>query len=158
MAVHDTIMSRRSGFASATGRYRPARPGGRRRPLLHIVEDDQSTLALLREVAEDAGWEARGFVRLADFEEATRQRSPDLVILDDDLPDGRGGDRARDLREDPRLGDVPVLVCTAAHPMRQAEIKAWAPVVPKPFDLGQIEALLNAVARRRDEGRGRPAG
>ena len=51
---------------------------------------------------------------------------------------------------DRRLRDVPVLVCTAAHPTRQAEIGAWVPVVSKPFDLGEIERILDAVARRRD--------
>jgi DNA-binding response OmpR family regulator len=77
------------------------------------------------------------------------KRVPDLVILDDDLPDGRGGDRARELRDDRRLRDVPVLVCTAAPPLRQAEIGTWVPVVNKPFDLGEIERILQAAARRR---------
>jgi hypothetical protein len=44
------------------------------------------------------------------------------------------------------MADVPILVCTAAHPMRQAEIGAWAPVVSKPFELAQIEAFLGAAA------------
>jgi DNA-binding response OmpR family regulator len=70
------------------------------------------------------------------------------MILDDDLPDGRGGDLARELRADDRTADVPTLVCTAAHPMRQAEIGAWAPVVTKPFDLLEIESFLAAAARR----------
>ena len=119
------------------------------RPVMFAVEDDPSTLALLREVALDAGWETRGFTRLSEFERAMAELVPDLVILDDDLPDGRGGDRARELRNDRRLLDVPVLVCTAAAPLRQAEIGAWAPVIDKPFDLGEIERILQAAARRR---------
>ncbi|HEX7197678.1 MAG TPA: hypothetical protein VF364_12695, partial [Candidatus Limnocylindria bacterium] len=47
-----------------------------------------------------------------------------------------------------RMADVPLLVCTAAHPMRQAEIGAWAPVVSKPFDLAEIDAFLRAAAAR----------
>jgi len=120
------------------------------RPVLFAVEDDEPTLALLRDVANDAGWAARGFSQLSEFERAVAERVPDLVIFDDELPDGRGGDRARELRSDRRLRDVPVLVCTAAHPRRQAEIGAWVPVVSKPFDLGEIERILDAVAARRD--------
>ena len=123
-------------------------PGSARRdlrPVLFAVEDDVPTLDLLRDVATDAGWAARGFSQLSEFELAVAERVPDLVILDDDLPDGRGGDRARELRSDRRMRDVPVLVCTAAHPMRQAEIGAWVPVVSKPFDLGEIERILDAV-------------
>jgi two-component system, OmpR family, alkaline phosphatase synthesis response regulator PhoP len=125
------------------------RDRGTARPVLFAVEDDPSTLELLRDVALDAGWAALGFTQLADFERAVAERVPDLVILDDELPDGRGGDRARELRHDRRTRDVPVLVCTAAPPARQAEIGAWAPVVNKPFDLGEIESFLHGVAQRR---------
>ena len=123
-----------------------------RRPVLFVVDDDVVTLSLLCEIGMEAGWDARGFSRLADLRRAIDASPPDLMILDDDLPDGRGGDLARDLREDPRLSDMPLLVCTAAHPMRQAEIGAWAPVLSKPFQLATLDRLL-ADARpdaRRD--------
>jgi DNA-binding response OmpR family regulator len=139
------------------GAHRPSRDGHASQPVLFAVEDDPSTLELLRDVAAHAGWTLRGFTQLADFERAVAHRVPDLVILDDDLPDGRGGDRARDLRRDRRLGDVPVLVCTAAPPKRRAEIGAWAPVVSKPFALGEIERVLHDAARRRGL-EARPAG
>jgi DNA-binding response OmpR family regulator len=104
---------------------------------------------MLHEVASDAGWATLGFSQLSEFERAVAERVPDLVILDDDLPDGRGGDRARELQRDRRLRDVPVFVCTAASMPRQAEIGAWVPVMSKPFDLGEMERLLDAIAQRR---------
>ena len=125
------------------------RPG---RPVLFAVEDDPSTLEMLHEVASDAGWATLGFSQLSEFERAVAEHVPDLVILDDDPPDGRGGDRARELQRDRRLRDVPVLVCTAASLPRQAEIGAWVPVMSKPFDLGEIERLLDTIA----QGRGSP--
>lgn len=136
---------------TATGDGARRRPGARpaAQPVLFAVEDDPSTLELLRDMAAHAGWALRGFTQLADFERAVAQRVPDLVILDDDLPDGRGGDRARELRHDRRMRDVPVLVCTAAPPTRQAEIGAWAPVVSKPFSLREIERVLQEAVRRR---------
>ena len=117
-------------------------------PVLFVVEDDLSTLELLCDIARDAGWMAIGFTRLSGLRRSLDEETPTLLILDDDLPDGSGGDLARELRADDRLASVPVLVCTAAHPMRQAEIGAWAPVVSKPFDLSQIEEFLGAAARR----------
>jgi len=138
---------------------RQSRDARRRgRPVLFAVEDDPSTLEMLHEVASDAGWATLGFSQLSEFERAVAERVPDLVILDDDLPDGRGGDRARELQRDRRLRDVPVLVCTAASRPRQAEIGAWVPVMSKPFDLGEIERILDAVARTRDQPVHRPAG
>ena len=119
-----------------------------RGPVLFAVDDDVLTLELLCEIAQEAGWSAFGFTRLGEVQAALDERRPRVLILDDDLVDGRGGDLARDLREDPRMADLTLLVCTAAHPMRVAEIGAWAPVISKPFDLGEIEGFLEAAGRR----------
>lgn len=116
-------------------------------PLLFVVDDDVATLQLVRDVAEDAGWDARGFTRLHDLRVALDSRRPALIILDDDLPDGRGGDLARELGGDPRTTDVPLLVCTAAAPNRVAEIRSCAPVISKPFDLDDMERYFAAAAR-----------
>jgi two-component system, OmpR family, response regulator len=121
-----------------------------RPPVLFVVDDDLNTLELLCEIGRDAGWMVHGFTHLSGLRRSLDEVKPTLLILDDDLPDGRGGDLARELRDDDRMAAVPVLVCTAAHPMRQAEIGAWAPVVSKPFDLSQIEAFLGAAARRHE--------
>jgi DNA-binding response OmpR family regulator len=117
-------------------------------PVLFVVDDDISTLELLRDVAEESGWHSVGFTRLAPLRAALDRRRPTLLIVDDDLPDGRGGDLARDIRSDPRLEDIALVVCTAAAPPRQAEIGAWAPVLSKPFDLVEIEEFLAAAAAR----------
>jgi len=42
---------------------------------------------------------------------------------------------------------LPLVVCTAAHPTRQAEIGTWAPVISKPFKLTEIDAFLAAATR-----------
>lgn len=120
----------------------------RRQHVLFVVEDDVSTLDLLCEVAQDAGWAAFGFTRLEEVRATLEHRRPTMLILDDNLPDGSGGDLARELREDPRTHDIPTLVCTAAHPMRVAEIGSWAPVIAKPFHLDDLERFLNAAGRR----------
>jgi DNA-binding response OmpR family regulator len=117
-------------------------------PVLFAVDDDVVVLDLLREIAGGMGWTVRGFTRLSELRATLDRVAPTLLILDDDLPDGRGGDLARALREDPRMDNVPLIVCTGAHPMRQAEITGWAPVISKPFDLTEVERLLAGTARR----------
>ena len=131
--------------ANATTAEPPARS-----PVLFVVDDDLGTLELLCEIARDAGWLAKGFTLLSGLRRSLNTGKPTLLILDDDLPDGRGGDLARELHHDDRMAGVPILVCTAAHPMRQAEIGAWAPVVSKPFDLSQIEAFLGEAAAHHE--------
>ena len=131
-----------------------------RPPVVFVVDDDVHTLDLLCEIAQEAGWLAKGFTRISGLRRSLDTGTPTLLILDDDLPDGRGGDLAREFHADDRLAGVPILVCTAAHPTRQAEIGAWAPVVSKPFDVAQVEAFLAAADRQqsRSDRHGRQAG
>jgi len=121
-------------------------------PLLFVVDDDEGTLQLVRDVAHDAGWAARGFTRLGDLRAALRASRPSLIILDDNLPDGSGGDMARELCSDHRTNDVPLVVCTAAPPDRRAEIGRWVPVLSKPFNLDDIESYFDAATRTSRQG------
>ena len=100
------------------------------------------------EIAEDAGWQSRGFTRLKQLHARLESERPDVLILDDDLPDGSGGDLARELREDPSTAELPVVVCTGAHPIRRAEITSWAPVVAKPFRIEELERFLDSARRQ----------
>lgn len=138
-----------SGTRPTTATTRGARANRGRRPVLFVLDDDVGTIDVLREVAHDAGWIAHGFTRLSALREYLGHTKPTLLILDDDLPDGRGGDLARDLRNDERLANLPLVVCTAAHRGRRAEIGSWAEVIAKPFDLVEIQAYLEAASRRR---------
>lgn len=154
--MHDTNASggdRRRRVPEAT-------PDGTEAPVLFVVDDDLPTLELLREIARDSGWRTHGFTRLGPLRAALDRGRPTLLIVDDDLPDGRGGDLVRDIRDDPRLEDVPLVICTAASARRRAELVRLAPVVAKPFDLIEIEEYLLAAQRGRDDGRasGRAAG
>ncbi|HUF06480.1 MAG TPA: response regulator [Candidatus Binatia bacterium] len=126
--------------------------------MLFAVDDDRPTLALLCDIARASGWVARGFTRLWEVRaRLARGTQPALLILDDDLPDGRGGDLARELRADPRTEDMPLLICSGAAPERRVEMRGFVPVVSKPFDLEEIECFLDAAARRLHDGRRRHA-
>lgn len=148
-------MRMQAGTHRFRGRRRSTPGSGRpepEAPVLFVVDDDDATVDLLCEVARDRGWLARGFTRLRPLVEALRSRRPTLLVLDDELPDGRGGDLARTLRRQASTADLPLLVCTAAPPVRQAEIGTWAPVVAKPFELDELESYLDAAARRHPGG------
>ena len=142
----DAVSSETSTRTSLPGRAR-AGPARRTR-LAYVVDDDPSALALMCEIAQDAGWQCRGFTRLHHVTARLESEQPDVLILDDDLPDGSGGDLARQLREDPSTAGLPVVVCTGAHPMRRAEITSWAPVVAKPFRIEELERFLDSASRR----------
>ena len=62
------------------------------------------------------------------------ERPPQVLVVDDDLPDGKGAELVRELRRDPRMRNVRVLFCTAAEPARRRgptaeELRRVLPVV-----------------------------
>lgn len=120
--------------------------------LAYVVEDDAATLGLLGDLLEDDGWEVRLFTHLGRFRRAINERVPDLVLLDDDLPDGRGGDEGRQLRQRDATRQVPILFCTAAPPARRREMSRIGAVLTKPFDLDGLDHFL----RNFRDGRGHP--
>lgn len=119
------------------------RRAGRR--LLFVLEDDPNARDLLVEVAGDAGWDARGFASVPSLRRALAHALPDLLLVDEDVADGRGGELARQVREDSRAGGLPIIVLTEAAPRRRAELATWAAVVAKPFNLADLERRLTAI-------------
>ena len=126
------------------------RPDGRESqrppPRAFVIEDDVPTLRLLTELVASFGMEPVPFTRITPARRALRERRPAVLVVDDDLPDGRGAELVRELQADPRARHVKVLFCTAAEPARQREISRLAPVIAKPFRLHDMEQALADVA------------
>ena len=104
------------------------------------------TLALLSDLAEMCGFEPVAFTRIASARKALREHVPTIMVVDDELPDGRGGDLVRELRANSRTGHVRVVFCTAAGPSRRREIAQLAPVIEKPFRVRELERVLQEAA------------
>ena len=78
--------------------------------------------------------------------EALREQNVNLLMTDINLPDGSGLDVAREaLRQNPRL---PVIVCSG-HDLRDVarSLGPTAHPLRKPFDLDELEALVERLAR-----------
>jgi two-component system, OmpR family, torCAD operon response regulator TorR len=136
---------------------RDARTAGRRkRSLLFVLEDDPYARDLLVEVAGDAGWDVRWFASIPSMRRALRDASPDLVVVDDDVADGRGGDFAREVRDDGGSRRLGIILLTDAAPSRRAELAKWASVIAKPFKLADLEQRLSVISGRYRAGRAQP--
>lgn len=104
------------------------------------------TLRLVSELVASAGLEPIPFTRCSSARRAMRERAPAVMVVDDDLPDGRGAELVRELRADPRGSKVKVLFCTAADAVRRHEISLLGRVIAKPFRLRDMELALAEVA------------
>lgn len=106
-----------------------------------IVEDKATSRELLRTVLERQGYSV---VEARDGEEALQQlkaTTPDLVLLDLQIPIRNGYDVLKEIRGDKRLADLPVVALTASAMQGDRE-KALAAgftgYIAKPVGLTQL--------------------
>jgi two-component system, cell cycle response regulator DivK len=107
-------------------------------PVVLLVEDNERNLKLARDVLEYAGFVVHvartGETALA---EALRA-SPDLILMDLQLPGIDGHAALRQLRAEPRTADVPVVALTAfamATDRQQALASGFDGYLEKPISV-----------------------
>src|SRR5215475_4006688 len=122
--------------------------------LVVVVEDHPDTQSAVAEQLRECGFEVAvagdGITAL----EIIRQRRPELVYLDLNLPHISGFDVCEQIRADPDLKDV-VIVMTSARgtlDVRANALEAGADAyVPKPHDFEQLMAHVRKLSIGRDE-------
>jgi DNA-binding response OmpR family regulator len=114
-----------------------------------VVEDDPSVRGLLHTLLTGEGYEvATASDGLAGLVKASSAR-PDLMLLDLMMPDLGGVRVLEELRGDPALADVPVIVVTgkleAVPPLRG--LLGEDNVFVKPFGVAELLARVAAVTQ-----------
>lgn len=84
---------------------------GRRRVL--IVEDDEDSREIYREVLEDSGFEVETAVTGPEGLRMARERHPHAILMDISIPEMDGWAVTSALHDDPGTEDIPVIVVTA---------------------------------------------
>jgi len=79
-----------------------------------IVDDNENNLTLENDLLEVAGFEVFVAENAADGIAIARREKPDVIIMDVRLPDMRGTEAARLLRQDKETGDIPIVFVTAS--------------------------------------------
>ena len=124
------------------------------RRLVVVVEDHPDTQSAVAEQLRECGFEVEvasdGLTALA----IIRERRPELVYLDLNLPHISGFDVCEQIRADPELKDVVILMTSARGTLdvRANALEAGADAyVPKPYDFEQLLAQVEKLSLERDE-------
>jgi DNA-binding response OmpR family regulator len=117
-----------------------------------IVEDEQDIAGLIKHTLERGGETDAEVVASGDAAlVAATERTPDLIILDLNLPVVSGLDVCRILRGRPDVRHVPIIMLTArtSEDDRVAGLDHGADdYVTKPFSLRELSARVRAALRR----------
>ncbi len=115
------------------------------------IEDKIPNIELMRAIIEDLSHTR--FIDAQTVEEGlkiARSLKPDLVITDIHLPDGKGFDVLRGLRNDDRTSRIPVIALTAdAMPsnMHNMELAGFHHVLTKPLKIPDLMEILRATLK-----------
>ncbi len=115
-----------------------------------LVEDEATLRQVIARNLAGRGYQVREAATASEALQATKERLPDLLLLDINLPDRSGWDVLRELR---RQGiEIPTVVVSAVRvsPGRLAEFKPIA-YLPKPFPLESLLRVVEDVDGRRSQ-------
>jgi CheY-like chemotaxis protein len=121
--------------------------------VIMLVEDDPGDVVLVREafdhnkVRNEMRVASDGLFALEQLRD-TSQTLPDLILLDLNLPRMDGRELLAEIRSDPRLTHIPVVVLTTSDAegdiLRSYELHANA-YVTKPVDLKQFLGVVREI-------------
>jgi two-component system cell cycle response regulator DivK len=110
------------------------------------VEDNPQNMRLVRKILCSAGYEVIEAIDGTSGISAAHDQSPDLILMDVNLPDIDGLEVTRQLKADPKFSLTPILALTAnaMHGDRERCLAAGCDgYIPKPITKNE---LLNTVA------------
>ncbi|HEU0054747.1 MAG TPA: response regulator [Longimicrobium sp.] len=123
-----------------------------------FAEDDDALRQMTEAVLRAGGHEVRSFPDGAGALAEVRRDAPDLVVLDYRMGHPDGFEVCREIKEDPRLAYLPVLILTAQTALedRLGGFDAGADdYLAKPFHPRELQARVAALLRQARRGRDR---
>ena len=120
--------------------------------LVLIVEDNERNLKLVRDVLQVKGYATIEAGTAEDGIELARERQPDLILMDIQLPGMNGIDALKVLRADPATAAIPVIAVTASVMQQDRKLITEAGFngyVGKPLSVKEfLEAVTTALAAK----------
>ena len=126
------------------------------RQLILVVEDNEANQLLTRSVLELEGYAVEVAGSANEAFEVLRERTPDLILMDVQLPGEDGLSTTRRLKADPVTATIPVVALTAhamAGDREQALAAGCAGYMSKPIDTRTFGMAVKEFLRMVDTDR-----
>lgn len=109
-----------------------------------VFDDNPDILELCTIILEDAGYEIKTSVTSNDIIGQVSAYMPDIIFMDNWLPDVGGIDATRSLKKDDALKHIPVIYFSANNDVKTLAEQAGADdYLSKPFDIQELERIVS---------------
>ena len=113
------------------------------------IEDEPEMIELVRLILERKGFRVTGAIGGMKGLEAVKKEKPDLILLDLMMPDIDGWEVYRQMKADPNLAKIPVVIVTAKaqsiDKVLGLHIAKVEDYVTKPFGPQELLSSINKV-------------
>jgi len=110
-----------------------------------IVDDDRTTVSLLKTLLEMDGFDVVLVPRGGMVLDKAHQETPDIFLLDYHLNDMEGTTVARNLRADPQFTRTPIVMASGLNVEDEAKRAGANMFLVKPFEPGSLAGILNKL-------------
>lgn len=113
------------------------------RKKVFIFDDNDDILELCTLILEDAGYDTKTSVTSNDIISQVSAFMPDIIFMDNWLPDVGGIEATQELKRHPTFRNIPVIYFSANNDVRKLAEQAGADsYLSKPFDINQLEDVV----------------
>ena len=111
-----------------------------------IFDDDEDILSICSYILEEQGWEVHTYTDCNDIIERVERVIPDVILMDNWIPDSGGIVATQTLKKNTDLKNIPVVYFSANSDIQLLADHAGAETyLAKPFDLDELERVINTV-------------
>ncbi|GGB17158.1 MULTISPECIES: response regulator [Mucilaginibacter] len=111
-----------------------------------IFDDDEDILSICSYILEEQGWEVHTFSDCNNIVEKVSGILPDVIMMDNWIPDSGGIIATQTLKKTEGLKEIPVIYFSANSDIQILANHAGAQsYLAKPFDLEDLEKVINRV-------------
>lgn len=112
-----------------------------------IFDDDEDILAICTYILEEQGWEVNTFSNCNNVIEKVTSVMPDVILMDNWIPDSGGIVATQALKQQEKLKQIPVVYFSANNDIKTLAKQAGADsFLAKPFDLEELENIVDLVS------------
>src|ERR1700712_2725039 len=116
-----------------------------------IFDDDEDILSICSFILEEQGWTVFAFTDCNQITEKVSSILPDVILMDNWIPDDGGIIATQTLKKNEELKNIPVIYFSANSDIELLANHAGAETyLAKPFDLEDLEKVINTVMVNND--------
>lgn len=110
-----------------------------------ILEDDEATAELMKFYMQEEGFQVTISSRGSNFLVKAAELQPDLITLDVMLPDADGFSVFKNLQQDDRTRNIPVIFVTVREDKEKGLTMGARGYIMKPFKEGELKHTIKSI-------------